>query len=299
MLLLRQLVWKVGSCSLVICVWCHTESRDLHCIFRHLGGTYARLTGTVDDIIWNYLVQALDLRAIIEILWNLLNALTNHSCRNYILCAHCTSRHDRCSCIGATKRILNQVCWNLRPRSKDFPDFECSFQLDDFDSFHWILVVGCGRLGIFSHDSCNFGYLSACNVAYFATVKRCYIATSSPDIRSLAVSHGLSIRVYLGCAIGSTRSREAFSYERVDIYAKIDPFVASYAWIRDSCVHLISHDTFGTFTQHEPSTRLSKKTTSCSYHWDGMEIWLLIFKEYLHCVCLARAAQSRKIPLMG
>ena len=91
---------------------------------------------TVDNIEIENLVETLYVRTIIEVFWNLLNALANHCSLNDVFRPHTASRHGSSTRPIATESMVDLVSWDLRARSKYLPDLKGALKLNDLDRLH-------------------------------------------------------------------------------------------------------------------------------------------------------------------
>ena len=77
------------------------------------------VTETTHCLEGEHLVNFVDLIAEVEVLRDWFDALTHHRCLNYILSAHRVARQTI-----RTLHVIDEVSWDLRTRSEDFPDLE-------------------------------------------------------------------------------------------------------------------------------------------------------------------------------
>ena len=92
-------------------------------------------------------------------------------------------------------------------------------------------------------------------VTDFACVEGGNVARTTTD-GPLTDHKGLLAALDLGSAVGWWVPREALSYERVDVDAKVYPTVSRYHSVGDPSVHLISDDTLGSIAEHQSASTL-------------------------------------------
>ena len=76
------------------------------------------------------------MRAVIEVLGDLLNALADHRSLDDVLRPHPTSGHGRSARPIGTERGIDLVGWDLRARSEYLPDLEGALELYHLDYLH-------------------------------------------------------------------------------------------------------------------------------------------------------------------
>ena len=120
----------------------------------------------------------------VEVLGNLFDALANHRSLDNVFRAHSGASRGRSSaqsCVNSKRHVCCQVSRDLRPRREYLSDFETAFEVDDFDSFHRILVHGCGLVLVLGHHGSDLGNAGALNVADFSSVQGCDIARATSN----------------------------------------------------------------------------------------------------------------------
>ena len=90
----------------------------------------------VDALVGENLIETLYVWAIIEILWNLFDALANHRSLDDVFRSHSASGQGCSTRPIATESVIDLVGWNLRTRSEYLPDLEGALELNDLDRFH-------------------------------------------------------------------------------------------------------------------------------------------------------------------
>ena len=117
-------------------ILCQTQPSHHHWILRSVAHAALLYRETVANIEIENLVETLYVRTIIEVFWNLLDALANHCSLNDVLRPHPASRHSCSTRPIATESMIDLVSWNLRARSEYLPDLEGALELNDLDRLH-------------------------------------------------------------------------------------------------------------------------------------------------------------------
>lgn len=120
---------------------CDSEASHNHLVFSRAGTANASPLITAklaDDVVVEDLVKPFNLVGEVEILGDLLDALADHGGLDDIFWPHRDTTRDcgRTSCTCTEGKVCGKVGRDLRPRSEYLPDFETSFELDNFNRFH-------------------------------------------------------------------------------------------------------------------------------------------------------------------
>lgn len=246
------LIQRETAIYTILGVGCHAESCDHHRVFDTVTGTKLLCEAT-NLLVWEHLTYSHYLRSEVEVLRDLLDSLSDHRCLDDVFRAHRACWHGSSARTSLAKVELDGISWDLRTWSKDLPDFERAFKLDDLNGLHWILITRMSRCILCPQYSCSFWYLISSDNLSLSPVKRRHVSASTPD-RTLGLlsigEHGLT-RLSLRCAIWSSAdSSKTLSDERVDIQTEIGPAVTTDESVRDAGMHLVCYDGFRAIAKH-------------------------------------------------